>query len=170
MSSAGMERNKMSEEPETYDATEVDESKWGAMRMIGLLALIAAFAGFVYLAYMQGVRNGAVGAPPVITAETGPYKIAPQNPGGETFANQDKLIFDRVDGSAPDTSPAPAHPSNAVASAASPKPAGGASGDDLVTHETPTEDRTLRAAITHHFCNAAKLFRRYAGTIVRPIL
>ncbi len=126
MSTTGMESNEMSEDPETYDATEIDENKWGALRMIGLLALIAAFAGFVYLAYMQGVRNGAVGAPPVISAETGPYKVAPQNPGGQTFANQDKIIFDRVEGTSPGE--------DKVASAAPPKDA--ASGDDLVSHKS----------------------------------
>ena len=47
MASTSTERDDMPEEPETYDATEVDENKWGALRMIGLLALVAAFAGFV---------------------------------------------------------------------------------------------------------------------------
>ncbi|MFZ1989139.1 MAG: hypothetical protein WAW96_05140 [Alphaproteobacteria bacterium] len=126
MASTSTERDDMPEEPETYDATEVDENKWGALRMIGLLALIAAFAGFVYLAYMQGVRNGAVGAPPpVITAEGGPYKVAPQNPGGQSFANKDKMIFDRVEGSSP----------NEEKSASATPPASSASGDDMVSHK-----------------------------------
>lgn len=128
MSTTGMERNEMPEDPETYDATEVDENKWGALRMIGLLALIAAFAGFVYLAYMQGVRNGAVGAPPVISAETGPYKVAPQNPGGQSFANQDKIIFDRVEGTSPDDGKSAAPPPAPSQSTAS--------GDDLVSHNS----------------------------------
>ena len=126
MASTSTERDDMPEEPETYDATEIDENKWGALRMIGLLALVAAFAGFVYLAYMQGVRNGAVGAPPpVITAEGGPYKVAPQNPGGQSFANQDKMIFDRVEGSS-------ANEEKTASSA----PASSASGDDMVSHKS----------------------------------
>lgn len=126
MASTSTERDEMPEEPETYDATEIDEHKWGALRMIGLLALVAAFAGFVYLAYMQGVRNGAVGAPPpVITAEGGPYKVAPQNPGGQSFANQDKMIFDRVEGSSPNEE-----------KTASSVPPSSASGDDMVSRKS----------------------------------
>ena len=138
MSTTGMERNQMSDEPETYDATEIDENKWGALRMIGLLALIAAFAGFVYLAYMQGVRNGAVGAPPVITADAGPYKVAPQNPGGQSFANQDKIIFDRVEGTSPDESKvasASAAPSASATSNSTVRSAP-ALGDDLLSHKS----------------------------------
>ncbi len=35
------------------------------------------------------------GAPPVITADTGPAKVAPQNPGGVDIPNQNKQIYDR---------------------------------------------------------------------------
>jgi cell division septation protein DedD len=97
MTTTGMDTEEDLDQDDMYDATEADDGKWGALRMIGLLALLAAFAGFVYLAYMQGVRNGAAGAPPVITAEKGSFKEAPPTPGGTTFENTDKVIYDRVD-------------------------------------------------------------------------
>jgi cell division protein FtsN len=98
MTTTGVEAFEMSEEQVPKEPPEDDSDKWGALRLIGLVALVAAFSGFVYLAYMQGVRNGSVGAPPVLTAQTGPYKVPPAEPGGRTFANTDKLIYDRVVG------------------------------------------------------------------------
>jgi cell division protein FtsN len=98
MTTTGMDAFEMSEEQVPKDPPEDDGDKWGALRLIGLVALVAAFSGFVYLAYMQGVRNGSVGAPPVITADSGPYKVLPAERGGRTFANTDKLIYDRVEG------------------------------------------------------------------------
>lgn len=101
MTTTGMDAFEVSEEDVPGDGPEGEDEKWGALRIIGLVALVAAFSGFVYLAYMQGVRNGSAGAPPVITAEAGPYKEQPADPGGKTFANADKLIFDRVEGKLP---------------------------------------------------------------------
>lgn len=98
MTTTGMDAFEMSEDQVPQDPPEGEDDKWGALRLIGLVALVAAFSGFVYLAYMQGVRNGAVGAPPVITAEVGPYKVVPADPGGRTFENVDKKVFDRVEG------------------------------------------------------------------------
>jgi cell division protein FtsN len=98
MTTTGMDAFEMSEEQVPKDPPEDEGDKWGALRLIGLVALVSAFSGFVYLAYMQGVRNGSVGAPPIITAEKGPIKVTPADPGGRKFANTDKLIFDRVEG------------------------------------------------------------------------
>lgn len=97
MTTTGMDAFELEEEDAPKQAPEGDDDKWGALRLIGLVALIAAFSGFVYLAYMQGVRNGQVGAPPVIVAENGPYKERPVDPGGRTFENADKKVFERVE-------------------------------------------------------------------------
>jgi hypothetical protein len=40
--------------------------------------------------------NVAGGEPPVVKAETGPSKIAPQNPGGVDIPNQNKQIYERT--------------------------------------------------------------------------
>ena len=48
--------------------------------MLALLVL-AMFAGVVWLAYTQGVARGRTETP-VLTAQNGPARIAPQNPGG----------------------------------------------------------------------------------------
>jgi cell division septation protein DedD len=127
MTSTGTEIDDMSED-ETYDATEPEESKWGALRTIGALAVLAAFGGFIYLAYMQGVRNGAVGAPPVVAANKSPYKVPPKEPGGTTFANQDKTIYDRVE--------SPAASKSQARVTADTAPAKRASADDYVNPNT----------------------------------
>ncbi|MFO1186549.1 MAG: hypothetical protein U1E87_03290, partial [Alphaproteobacteria bacterium] len=101
MTTTGMDAFEMSEEDMPEGGPEGEDEKWGALRIIGLVALVAAFSGFVYLAYMQGVRNGSAGAPPVITAETGPYKEQPADPGGKTFADADASIYKRIEGQAP---------------------------------------------------------------------
>lgn len=101
MTTTGMDAFEMSEDEVPGEGPEGEDEKWGALRVIGLVALVAAFSGFVYLAYMQGVRNGSAGAPPVVTAQAGPYKEQPADPGGRTFADADKLIFDRVEGKSP---------------------------------------------------------------------
>lgn len=101
MTTTGMDAFEVSEDEVPGEGPEGEDEKWGALRVIGLVALVAAFSGFVYLAYMQGVRNGSAGAPPVVTAQAGPYKEQPADPGGRTFADADKLIFDRVEGKSP---------------------------------------------------------------------
>jgi hypothetical protein len=124
MTTTGMDAFEMSEDQTHEEPPEGGDEKWGALRLIGLVALVAAFSGFVYLAYMQGVRNGAVGTPPVLTAESGPYKLAPQDPGGKAVENLDKKVYDLAKGAplagatskmAPSAEPSisPAH-SNAV--------------------------------------------------------
>jgi cell division protein FtsN len=101
MTTTGMDAFEMSEDDVPGEGPEGEDEKWGALRVIGLVALVAAFSGFVYLAYMQGVRNGSAGAPPVVTAQAGPYKEQPADPGGRTFADAEKLIYQRVEGQAP---------------------------------------------------------------------
>lgn len=67
-----------------YDASEEDEdvesSRLPLLIVLALLVL-AMFAGFVWLAYSEGVARGR-GETPVITAAAGPARVAPQNPGG----------------------------------------------------------------------------------------
>ena len=96
------------EDDVTYDATGDDDGSWGTFRLIGVLVLLAAFLGFVYLAYVQGLRNGKEGTP-LITADSDPYKTQPENPGGQTFAEtQTKAINDRVTGTETDITTAEA--------------------------------------------------------------
>ena len=58
------------------------------------LVTLSAFAGAVWLAYEQGVRQGLELSPPLIRAEPGPVKIQPENVGGLEVPNQDKEVFE----------------------------------------------------------------------------
>lgn len=62
------------------------------------LSAVAAFGVGIWFAYDQGVKRGASGAPPLIRAEQGPTKVAPENPGGMQVPNQDKQIYERLAG------------------------------------------------------------------------
>jgi outer membrane biosynthesis protein TonB len=67
-----------------YDASEEDEDVEGSrlpLLIVLALLVLAMFAGFVWLAYSEGVARGR-GETPVITAAAGPARTAPQNPGG----------------------------------------------------------------------------------------
>jgi cell division protein FtsN len=67
-----------------YDALEEDEDVEGSrlpLLIVLALLVLAMFAGFVWLAYSEGVARGR-GETPVITAAAGPARVAPQNPGG----------------------------------------------------------------------------------------
>ena len=96
------------EDDVTYDATESEDGNWGTFRVIGVLVLFAAFSGFVYLAYVQGLQNGR-NAPQTIAAPEGDYKVQPDEPGGQSFAQaQSKTIHDRVNGADTDVTGASA--------------------------------------------------------------
>lgn len=62
------------------------------------LGAVAAFGIGIWFAYDQGVKRGASGAPPLVRADQGPTKVAPENPGGMQIPNQDKQIYERLDG------------------------------------------------------------------------
>ncbi|HEX6959762.1 MAG TPA: SPOR domain-containing protein [Ferrovibrio sp.] len=62
------------------------------------LVAVAAFGVSIWFAYDQGVKRGSSGAPPLIRADQGPVKVAPENPGGLQVPNQDKEIYERIGG------------------------------------------------------------------------
>jgi len=57
---------------------------------------LGAFAGGVWFAYEQGVRQGLRLTPPLVRAEPGPVKVEPQDPGGLDVPNQDRQVFDVI--------------------------------------------------------------------------
>lgn len=116
-----------------------DEQQGGSpKRMITAaiaLGAVAAFGIGIWFAYDQGVKRGSSGAPPLIRADQGPTKVAPENPGGMQVPNQDKQIYDRIGGNQPPASddgkterllPPPERPSASVATAPATGPAGSA--------------------------------------------
>lgn len=72
--------------------------------------LLAAF--IVLKLYTPGVRDRS--DPPRITADNTPFKIKPDEVGGAQTPNQDKVVFEVMDGNSPDTAatpePAPEQP------------------------------------------------------------
>lgn len=84
-----------------YDATLEDDEGGGTRSPLFIVLtglVLLAFGAVVWVAYQQGVRQGDRGAPPVIAAESGPIRIPPENPGGTTVPDQDKLIYERIAG------------------------------------------------------------------------
>jgi hypothetical protein len=65
--------------------------------MLTAAALVVVAVGGVSAAmvFRNGRPAGVNGQPPVITADNGPSKVAPVNPGGAEIPNQNKQIYER---------------------------------------------------------------------------
>ncbi|TDK38821.1 SPOR domain-containing protein [Rhizobium deserti] len=91
-----------------YALSGGDGERRGASR-IWILPLafagVLAVAGAGAYAWLGDGVSGMVasGEPVIITADKEPIKVAPANPGGKTVPNQDKAVYDRVAGAAPET-------------------------------------------------------------------
>jgi len=111
-----------------YDASEDDEDVEGSrlpLLIVLALLVLAMFAGFVWLAYSEGVARGR-GETPVITADAGPARVAPDNPGGAAEPYKGFKIYEQPAPPDDDTAPAatPAAPAKvAAATPVSPPPA-----------------------------------------------
>lgn len=69
---------------------------------VAALVLVAMFGGYVLV---SGPSVSGEGGPILIKAETEPYKIQPENPGGRTVPNQNQAVYQRTRGAT--SSPAP---------------------------------------------------------------
>jgi hypothetical protein len=117
------------EDVRVFDGSEDDEDVEGSrlpLLIVLALLVLAMFAGVVWLAYTQGVARGRTETP-VLTAQNGPARIAPQNPGGAEQPYKGFKIYeqpappdDKVDTAT--TTAAPAAPVPAAPVAAAPKP------------------------------------------------
>ena len=73
-----------SDDMRVFDGAEDEEDVEGSrlpLLIVLALLVLAMFAGVVWLAYSQGVARGRTETP-VLTAQNGPARVAPQNPGG----------------------------------------------------------------------------------------
>ena len=71
------------EEVRVFDGSEEEEDVEGSrlpLLIVLALLVLAMFAGVVWLAYSEGVARGR-GETPVLTADAGPARVAPANPG-----------------------------------------------------------------------------------------
>src|SRR6201999_4537149 len=88
---------------------------------------LAMFAGFVWLAYSEGVARGR-GEAPVITADAGPARVAPANPGGPAEPYKGFKVYEQPAPPDDDTAQgtaqsAPAQPQTPAAPQTKPAPA-----------------------------------------------
>ncbi|ABS64630.1 Sporulation domain protein [Parvibaculum lavamentivorans DS-1] len=86
---------------EDYEGYDDDEPAGGNRRslmLLSVIALLAVFAGVVFLAYQQGNDQGLTGMPPVLRADGEPSKEVPENPGGKKFPHQDAGVYNRIAG------------------------------------------------------------------------
>ncbi len=79
-----------------------DVQGYSGKKGIWLLALIVAallaLMFFLFKTYQPGVRDR--GDAPKIIADNTPYKIEPENPGGDVAPNQDMEVYDVMNGTA----------------------------------------------------------------------
>ena len=96
------------------------------------LVVIAVFAGGLWFAYRQGLRQGGGGTGiadvPLIRADERPTKVKPENPGGMEVPDRDKLIYTQKRATVEHLLPPPEKPMprptapSAAAISASPQP------------------------------------------------
>jgi hypothetical protein len=85
---------------------EGGESGPSALKLIvAVLIGLAAIGGIVGGIFWLGNRDGAEnGAPELIAAADGPYKVKPDSPGGMTVEGQGETAFDAAQGGSPNAS------------------------------------------------------------------
>ncbi|MBV8976080.1 MAG: SPOR domain-containing protein [Alphaproteobacteria bacterium] len=68
-----------------FDASEEDDTEGSRLPLLIVISLvvIAAFGGVVWLAYNQGVARGRTDSPKLITAQSGPAKVAADQGGAD---------------------------------------------------------------------------------------
>ena len=81
-----------------YDDLYEDQVRRPPYMIIGGILAVLGVAGGAWFFYNRGMDRLPSGPPPLIQAEAGPTKIAPDQPGGAIVPNQDKLVYSRVAG------------------------------------------------------------------------
>jgi hypothetical protein len=134
------------------EAVEEDGAESGpsALKLIvAVLIGLAAIGGIVGGIFWMGNRDGAEnGAPEVIAAAEGPYKVKPDSPGGMTVEGQGETAFDAAQGGSPnasiDTSAVAEAPVTAQPKGQAPAPA--AKEPPLLTAPAPSNAPAEKAA------------------------
>src|SRR5215472_2120579 len=86
-----------SDEVRVFDGSEEEEDVEGSrlpLLIVLALLVLAMFAGFVWLAYSEGVSRGRSEVP-VVSAEAGPARVAPANPGGASTPYKGFKIYEQ---------------------------------------------------------------------------
>ncbi|MDC0033007.1 SPOR domain-containing protein [Alphaproteobacteria bacterium] len=85
-------------EDRAVEPQKATEPRWG-QRLLTLLIVAAAIGGFsavVVYSYEKGLSMKTDTAAPIISAQKGPTKMRPQEPGGMSVPNRDKKIYSRL--------------------------------------------------------------------------
>lgn len=101
MSHSGIESDyEYDDYEDDYRGFEIrdDESSRGPLILALAMGIIIVFGAVVWNTYKQGVRDADSGLPVIAAVDT-PYKHAPADPGGTVSKDQDKRIYDQLDGS-----------------------------------------------------------------------
>ncbi|MBI1211679.1 MAG: hypothetical protein GC190_09465 [Alphaproteobacteria bacterium] len=81
-----------------YDTVEEPQGPRGRPLVVLLgFVVLAAFAAVVWVAYQQGVKEGQRTNPPILSAESGPTRVAPQTPQTADATPTEKS-FERLSG------------------------------------------------------------------------
>ncbi|MFD2235629.1 SPOR domain-containing protein, partial [Phaeospirillum tilakii] len=88
--------------PERYDADADSHEARAGQRLRNVVTIVAAVVAVGSLAavglHFLGAKRGGGDGVPVIKADDRPFKTKPDDRGGIQVPNQDKLVYDRVEG------------------------------------------------------------------------
>ncbi len=76
---------------------------WKAAALASVAVLVSATGLYAWFSSGGVARLNSADGPPIVVADSEPVKIVPEDPGGKTVPNQDKAVYDRVAGGAPQT-------------------------------------------------------------------
>jgi hypothetical protein len=79
----------------TFNQPEPQRRSW---LVPALLAGVALFGGGLYYAFSGNGLTSSTDGPVLVKADPEPVKIAPENTGGKAVPDQDKAVYDKVDG------------------------------------------------------------------------
>ena len=97
------EFNPVMEADEPLQPFDVHDSseRAGLIKLLAAAGILLALAFIVMKLYQPGTR--ARTDPPLITADNTPFKVVPEDVGGAQTPDQDKEVFEVMDGASPST-------------------------------------------------------------------